>query len=198
MAVTGRQKRYLYLARITEICASAATTSIIAKNRAASATSSDLAVAISRPTRLYCRITLADQNRATAVWSADRAVLVASPIDLVSLKESTQVLLVSAGGGGGMSRSTLSRMNGLTFATHGVCGGANGGVSLHTPGPAGSGGNVDVVAIGVVTPAPLLSRINWFAATQPIRIPASFACPSGIAASDSARNASSFGAAAGK
>ena len=46
-------------------------------------------------------------------------------------------------------------MNGRTFPTHGVCGGANGGVIRHTPGAGGNVGNDDVVPIGIIRPSPV-------------------------------------------
>src|SRR5205085_10377038 len=101
-------------------------------------------------------------------------------------------------GGPGRTPSVFPRRNGFALPTHGVCGAANGGVKRHTPGPAGSVGNVDVEAIGVWSPSPFLVRMIWSAATQPILMPASFDCPSGIVASESARSASRFGPAFGK
>src|SRR5437868_657217 len=153
---------------------------------------------MSRATRLYCRMTFADQDLAMFVSSAARMVLVAPPQVFTSLYAVTQSELDSAGGGPGRNWEPLVRMKGRTFAAHGVCGAANGDVRRYTPGPGVSVGNVNVEAIGVCRPSPVRARMTWLAATQPILWPASFAWPLGIAASAVAYNGSSVGAAVGK
>src|SRR5437879_4888675 len=81
------------------------------------------------------------------------AGLVLTPCALISLNAVTHSWLESDGGGAGRNRFGLSRMNGLTEATHGVCGARYaGGVRRHTPGPGARVGNADVDAIGVTSP----------------------------------------------
>src|SRR5512132_2151801 len=138
---------------MTEICASAPTTLIMAASRAVWSRSSPRATAMSRTLWFSCRITFADQNLAMSVCSCVRAVLSAAPYFLIWLNASTHVLLESDGGGSGRNCAPLPRMNGRTFATHGVWGAANGGVSLQTPGPGVRVGKDDVVPMGVILPS---------------------------------------------
>src|SRR5215471_8041256 len=149
-----------------EICASAPSVFTIANSRAEAARSMLLAVATSRASSLYIRMTLAVQNFAVDVSVVFGFVL--EPCALISLNASTHSWLESDGGGGGRNWSALFRMNGRTFATQGVCGGRYaGGVNRHTPGPGARVGKNDVEAIGVCSPSPSRSAISFAAASAP-------------------------------
>src|SRR5690242_17598672 len=139
---------------------SSAITLTIATKRALATVSRPWASTIPRATALYWRTTFAVQNFAVAVWSAVRTVLVELPYALTSLNASTHAWLDSDGGGGGRNCLALFRMKVCTFAIHGVCAGANGGVSRYTPGAGASIVNVDVVAIGVIRPSSVRSLIT--------------------------------------
>src|SRR6266851_1991450 len=158
---------------MTEICASAPTVLTIATRRAVSTSPRPWAVATSRASVLYCRITFAVQNRAVDLSPAFGFVL--EPSALISLNAVTHWLLPRDGGGGGRNWSPLCRMKGRTFATHGVCGAKYApGVRRHTPGPGVSVGNDDVEPIGVTRPSPSRSAISLAAVRSPYPIPTSF------------------------
>src|SRR5689334_23645995 len=106
-----------------EIPASAAIVSTIAKRRADCTRSMLWPAATLRARPLYCRITFAVQNIAVVLSAVFGFVL--DPCSLTSLNASTHAWLWRDGGGGGRTRSVLSRMNGRTLPTHGVCGAAN-------------------------------------------------------------------------
>src|SRR5690349_1105632 len=148
-----------------EICASAPTVFTIDTSRAVSTVSRLLAVATSRARRLYCRITFAVQNLAVLVSAVFGFAF--EPCTSSSSTASTHCWLCSDGGAGGKNCAALSRMNGRTFATHGVCGARYGGVSRQTPGPGESVGNDEVDAIGVCSPSPSRSAISLAAANAP-------------------------------
>src|SRR6266540_1262024 len=177
---------------MTDIPMSAPTTLIIAMSRAALSRLGPAPVR-SRATRLYWRTTFADQNFAIVVCSSLRTLLFAAPYALIWLNASTHSPLWSDGGGSGRNWSTLCRMKGRTFPTHGTSGAANGGVRRQTPGPGGSVGKGVLTAIGVIRPSPLRRAMMSFAAWSPTACPSVLACPGGIAERASAWDASRLG-----
>src|SRR6266511_1223180 len=162
---------------MTDIPMSAPTTLIIAMSRAALSRLGPAPVR-SRATRLYWRTTFADQNFAIVVSSSLRTLLFAAPYALIWLNASTHSSLWSDGGGSGRNWSTLCRMKGRTFPTH---------------GPGGSVGKGVLTAIGVIRPSSLRRAMMSFAACSPTACPSVLACSGGIAARASAYDASRLG-----
>src|SRR5262249_30875959 len=107
MAVTGRQKLYVYFASNTAMSASSIAIAASARSRALSVTSRPGVLATERATGQYTFGSVASQNWAIAVCSGVRCVLVLPPTALISLKSRFHVSLVSAGGGPGRNWSPL-------------------------------------------------------------------------------------------
>src|SRR5919199_530485 len=119
-------------------------------------------------------MTFADQNLATAVCSGVRALPDAAPYALISSNASTHSPLWRDGGGSGRNWAALGRTNGRTSPTHGVCGFANGGVNLQTPGANAKGTSGDENPIGVSRPSPLRRSMISLAAAAPTDSPSVF------------------------
>src|SRR5262249_16410410 len=142
MAVTGRQKLYVYLVSQVSMCASAPARFMRANSRAfcdrVKPWASDTPAAI----WFQCLGDGSAQNRAISVPSALRMVLLAAPSSLTSLKAAVYSRLVSAGGPAARNRSPLGMANGVTPPQCGATGDAKaGGVGCQAPGsvPGGYG-----------------------------------------------------------
>src|SRR5262245_35320936 len=135
MAVTGRQKLYVYLVSQVAMYASAPARFMSANSRAfcdrVKPWASDTLAAI----WFQWRGDGSAQNRAISVPSALRMVLLAAPSSLTSLKAAVYSRLVSAGGPAARNWSPLVRAKGVTPPQCGSNAAAKaGGVGCQSPG----------------------------------------------------------------
>src|SRR5438132_5943981 len=140
MAVTGRQRLYVYLASQQAIWASASAMLSRANRRASWTRLSPRSAAT--PSAILFQYPMANavpspsfQNLAICVCSSVRVVLLARPRSLTSLKAAAYAALSSAGGGAGRNCEPADKANGVTYGHCGASAGRlAGGVGCQSPG----------------------------------------------------------------